>query len=160
MAVARDLSGGDNHVVSVIGDGAMSAGTHGVAYCADFAGGLSPFRKVVTEKQWSSIKGHSVLAGYEQSHARWRPSIHMPRWASRLSLDIVSVRVERLQDISEEDARAEGCSGGHDSIPGYAFSATPREHFRHLWGSINGAESWDANPWVWVISFKRTEVQS
>jgi len=85
----------------------------------------------------------------------WRPSIHMPRWACRLLLEVTAVRVERLQDMNAEDARAEGCPGGHGSIPGYGYSASPGEHFRHVWQSINGADSWDANPWVWVVEFKR-----
>ncbi|WP_210452564.1 hypothetical protein [Pantoea ananatis] len=87
----------------------------------------------------------------------WRPSIHMPRWASRITLEITGVRVERLNSMKEQDAIAEGCSGGHNSIPGYHYSATPHEHFHHVWQSICGEESWQANPWVWVIEFKRVE---
>lgn len=88
---------------------------------------------------------------------KWTPSIHMPRWASRIALEITGVRVERLNSMTEQDAIAEGCSGGHGSIPGYMYSATPHEHFHHLWESIYGADSWQANPWVWVIEFKRVE---
>lgn len=107
---------------------------------------------------------------------RWRPSIHMPRSASRITLEVTGVRVERLQDISEADARAEGAScrrissgdarmglsdwwsfgtdrGGEDI--GGAFTA--KQGYELLWESINGAGSWDANPWVWVIGF---DVQS
>jgi hypothetical protein len=87
----------------------------------------------------------------------WRPSIHMPRWASRITLRITDVRVERLQDVSRQDCVAEGCAGGHGSIPGYPYSATPREHFHHLWNTINGAGAWDANPWVWVVAFERVK---
>jgi len=83
---------------------------------------------------------------------RWRPSIHMPRWASRITLEIAGVRVERLNDISENDCIAEGCPGGHGAIPGYGYSATPAEHFRHIWETTGG--DWAANPWVWVIEFK------
>lgn len=75
------------------------------------------------------------------------PSIHMPRWASRLTLRITDVRVERLQDISEDDAYAEGVT--HAEWGGM----NAREGFRRLWESIYGTGSWDANPWVWVISF-------
>jgi len=82
---------------------------------------------------------------------RSRPSIHMPRWASRITLEIIGVRVERLNSMTEQDAIAEGCSGGHGSIPGYMYSARPHEHFHHIWESIYGADSWQANPWVWVI---------
>jgi hypothetical protein len=92
---------------------------------------------------------------------RWRPSIHMPRWASRITLDVTGVRVERLQDISADDAKAEGISefiGGwwceHDDAEQIA-GMTPQEGYRHLWERINGPGSWDANPWVWVVSFRR-----
>ncbi|HCM9667469.1 TPA: hypothetical protein QHS54_002692 [Enterobacter roggenkampii] len=81
----------------------------------------------------------------------WRPSIHMPRWASRLTLEITSVRVERLRDLSEDDAKSEGItppSGG--VLPGWEY----RINFRELWMSIYGSDNWEANPWVWVIEFK------
>ncbi|WP_372374229.1 hypothetical protein ACDI10_09925 [Vreelandella venusta] len=81
----------------------------------------------------------------------WKPSIHMPRWASRIMLEIVSVRVERLQDISNEDAVAEGIGTPLD----IRYAAL--DEFKPLWKSINGAGSWAANPWVWVIEFKRLE---
>lgn len=81
---------------------------------------------------------------------KWRPSIHMPRWASRITLEITEMRVQRLQEISEEDALAEGVIGI------YAHARTnPRGAFHALWGSINGPGSWDANPWVWAITFRR-----
>ncbi|WP_431355064.1 hypothetical protein [Klebsiella pneumoniae] len=93
---------------------------------------------------------------------KWRPSIHMPRWASRILLEITDVRVERLNAISQEDAQAEGMeltgwrptysdpdSGGE--------VLTPYDNFAQLWESIYGEESWKANPWVWVIEFKRVE---
>lgn len=81
----------------------------------------------------------------------WRPSIHMPRWASRILLEVVRVRVERLQAINEVDAIAEGADpviGDHQPY---------RAGFMRLWESINGPGSWDANPWVWVIEFKKLE---
>lgn len=83
----------------------------------------------------------------------WKPAIHMPKVVARIWLDITGVRLERLQQISEADCRAEGAHGGHGSIPGYAYSATPLEHFQHIWTSTGG--DWAANPWVWVIDFKR-----
>jgi len=86
---------------------------------------------------------------------RWRPSIHMPRSECRLALEITGVRVERLQAISEDDCRAEGAAGGHGAIPGYAYSATPREHFEHVWNSTGG--DWEKNPWVWAITFRKLE---
>lgn len=81
----------------------------------------------------------------------------MPRWASRITLEITGGRGERLNDISDADCIAEGCPGGHGSIPGYAYSATPSEQYRHIWESINGPGSWAENPWVWVIEFRRVD---
>jgi hypothetical protein len=91
----------------------------------------------------------------------WRPSIHMPRWASRLTLEIVGVRVERVQDITEEGAIAEGVERDYGVWRDYQLKTlngvpTARDSFRSLWDSINGAAySWDANPWCWVVSFRR-----
>ncbi|MGG4053530.1 hypothetical protein ABEW79_17965 [Delftia tsuruhatensis] len=96
-------------------------------------------------------------ADWLHGEVRWTPSIHMPRWASRIMLEITGVRVERLQDISEADCRAEGAHGGHGSIPGYGYSATPLEHFQHIWKSTGG--DWAANPWVWVVEFQRAQAQ-
>jgi hypothetical protein len=97
-----------------------------------------------------------------QGGFRWRPSIHMPRVASRITLEITDVRVERLQDISEEDARAEGITDGgctecgeHEPCGCANPSPDARDAFCWLWQSINGADSWSENPWVWVISFRR-----
>lgn len=103
----------------------------------------------------------------------WKPSIHMRRRDSRILLEVTDVRVERLQDISESQALAEGVVGvdfrPDDGFPicrGYMVGpddgTTPLEThaskaFAGLWRSINGAESWDANPWVWVIEFKRVQ---
>ena len=97
--------------------------------------------------------------------ARTIPSIHMPRWSSRILLEVVSVRVERLNDCSDADARAEGVAP--DEVRQISvFGANAEERaaiyrhaaiapFERLWKSINGAGSWAANPWVWVIEFKR-----
>lgn len=95
--------------------------------------------------------------GGGESRSAWHPSIHMPRAASRITLEITGVRVERLNDISEADCIAEGCAGGHGAIPDYAYSATPHEHFRDIWLSLNGPGSWYVNPWVWVVEFKRIQ---
>ncbi|ELC0799111.1 ASCH domain-containing protein [Klebsiella pneumoniae] len=88
--------------------------------------------------------------GYEDGRSCWKPSIHMPRAASRILLEITDVRVERLRSMSQDDARAEGVIAA--SGPMEAGLA-----FRELWDSIYGEESWKANPWVWVIKFKRIE---
>jgi hypothetical protein len=103
---------------------------------------------------------------------KWKPSIHMPRWASRITLEITGVRVERLDDISEADAMAEGIESRplswnsarrefmyygwlrkHDQ-----WSFSPINSYESLWESINGPESWAANPWVWVVEFQKVEV--
>lgn len=104
---------------------------------------------------------HTVFAesyGEENREDRgfpWRPAIHMPRWASRILLEITSVRVKRLQDISEEDAKAEGVApSAHAITPPEAIY---RVGFLNLWCSIYGEESWQANPWCWVIEFRRME---
>lgn len=95
------------------------------------------------------------------SKGRGRPSIHMPRWASRILLEITSVRVERLQDISEEQALAEGVRGEPCDHARQAcadigcWGDTAKGAFGFLWESLNGEGSWVANPWVWVVEFKR-----
>jgi hypothetical protein len=95
---------------------------------------------------------------------KWKPSIFMPRWASRILLEITGVRVERLQDISEEDASAEGCAAMEgcmwhtfeEADAGISMHAhTARDAYEALWESINGDGSWSANPFCWVISFRR-----
>lgn len=94
-----------------------------------------------------------------QYDGAWCPSIHMPRWASRLTLEITGVLVERLNSISQEDAQAEGMelTGWRPtySDPDSGGEVwTPYDNFAQLWESIYGEESWQANPWVWVIEFK------
>lgn len=86
----------------------------------------------------------------------WRPSIHMPRWASRITLEITRMRVERLQGISEGDAYEEGTAlwAAETVRNGNKWPNIVRA-YRGLWESINGPESWEANPWVWVVDFKR-----
>lgn len=100
---------------------------------------------------------------------RWRPSIHCPRWASRITLRVTSVRVERLQAITEEDARAEGVTPFSYDPEGDCWTAAPPERahrtaFEYIWGELNGYDeaderrpgsSWSSNPWVWVVGFER-----
>jgi len=94
---------------------------------------------------------------WEHKSITWRSSIHMPRWASRITLEVTDVRVQRVRDISEEDAAAEGV----DYIPEAPPSElTHRGAWRGLWDSINGkkpARAWADNPWVWAVSFKVAE---
>lgn len=133
------------------------------------------------EKYWIQSSDDCIEAGVAtdcngdyhwepgQSPCRKRPSIHMPRWASRIMLEITAVRIERLQDISEEDAIAEGIFrleyGGQISWRDYSLDdewaevspmlESPVDSYRTLWESINGAGSWVANPFVWVVEFKK-----
>jgi hypothetical protein len=92
----------------------------------------------------------------------WKPSIHMPRWASRITLEITAVRVERLQDISKADAQAEGIvpdgDGGWHLADTRHYMDDPISSYASLWEYINGPGSWDLNPWVWVIEFKKVPV--
>ncbi|HDS7118138.1 TPA: hypothetical protein QH405_001039 [Klebsiella michiganensis] len=134
--------------------------------------------------------GHAIYAadgdftwgddnGYEDGRSCWKPSIHMPKAASRILLEITDVRVERLNAISEEDAQREGVHTEvwdqtvvamnyaardeffqfwSEDMPHYVeMNQLYRSSFRSLWESIYGAENWQANPWVWVIEFKRVE---
>lgn len=109
-------------------------------------------------ESWGIIDDNTVVTGAAAYRAtdpmaldKWRPSIHMPRWASRLTLEITDVRVERLQDISEDDAECEGVT---PATPPEQTGARHKPAFRHLWEDINGEESWSANPWVWVVEFE------
>ena len=90
--------------------------------------------------------------GTDEPGYRWRPSIFMPRWASRILLEITAVRVERLQGISDADAMAEGCSSD-GILHGDCFASV----YARLWQSINGPGSWAANPWVWAVDFRRLQ---
>ena len=115
--------------------------------------------KAVPPSKWGDCSRIWYWADGNPTEGDWtrpRPSIHMPRWASRILLEITAVRVERLQDISETDAEAEGIQEIVDA--GVDHDGTPRDAYRALWEQINGAGSWSANPWVWVVEFKRAEV--
>lgn len=132
------------------------SGLDGVRFAADGA-----FIKIENTEQASDAWGEANRKG-----GKWRPSIFMPRWASRITLDLLRVRVERVQEINRADAKAEGVSNiwSWDE----ARNAKHPEHFRRavlnpyvanysvLWDEINAKRgfSWDANPWVWVVEFK------
>jgi hypothetical protein len=105
------------------------------------------------------LDGETVMVNVREPY---KPSIHMPRKASRLLLEIVSLGAERLREIDAEGAQAEGCSGryGKDSDGIKQEFWSPEEAFAELWDDINGKRAgctWEANPWVWVINFKRIE---
>lgn len=98
-----------------------------------------------------------------REYGKLRPSIFMPRWASRISLETTAVRVERLNDISEKDSISEGVERDSDGWIDYQMPSTqccqsPKDSFRTLWESLNGSGTWDENPWVYVLDFKRIEV--
>lgn len=97
------------------------------------------FKADYNEEHQNRLKGH------------WKPSIHMPKGASRIWLQVKEIRVERLNGITEENAKAEGVDAA-GLYPGYNVSSKGK--FEGLWNLINGDGSWDLNPWVWVIDFK------
>lgn len=107
----------------------------------------------------------NYLANGNKWDARYRHARFMPRWASRIMLEITSVRVERLQDISEDDAKAEGMiavpTGGAEvwQMRNPAPAVSYRHGYCFLWHSIHGVNSWGQNPWVWVIEFRRLEAK-
>lgn len=146
-------------------------GTDGIRFAAD--GAFVPIENTAAAAdQW-------VIAHDNGKHGqKWRPSIFLPTWASRIRLEITDVRVERLRDISKEDAIAEGLTAltkdgttvkygipDRDGWPGndddgwhwHEWDKDPREAYFRLWGKINGRESLAANPWIWAISFRRVQ---
>ncbi len=96
------------------------------------------------------LKYRADAIGCEDSYS-WKPSIFMPRWASRITLEIERISVQRVQDIGDDSCEAEGVSLANASIPGYL-----RKRFQILWDSINDKRGfpWSSNPWVWVIFFR------
>jgi hypothetical protein len=113
--------------------------------------------RVAYRSDYSEACGENQLLA--PAPKRWRPSIHMPRWASRITLEITAVRVERLHDISEEDAKAEGVNVAFSetfAANGIGIGAS-RLKFWSLWESIYGTESRYSNPWVWAIEFRRVK---
>ena len=104
---------------------------------------------MVKPTAWTNEQGAWCEAREESE--QWRSPLHMPRWASRITLEVTGVRVERVQDISESDARCEG-------IDAYVKDGFARAEFVCLWNSINEKRGfgWDVNPWVWVIEFRKT----
>lgn len=95
---------------------------------------------------------HGAKWWHDRDRGRWRPSIHMPKWASRIWLEVTDVRVERVQEIKNADYLSEGVQ----PHPPYGSPASYRTQFRELWDSINAKRApWAENPWVWVVSFRR-----
>ena len=134
--------------------GVLDHAEHDVAYKADRH--IQRFLDGIPGAAWFEADWRKVI---NTKKDRWRPSIFMPHWASRITLEITELRVQRLQDISEDDARAEGVAQGFlfPTDPMTA-SVTPsfRKEFARAWESINHKKHpWESNPWVWAISFKR-----
>lgn len=113
--------------------------------------------QLYVRETWSGTQGEGVAyraTEPEMNGEPWKPSIHMPKWAARIWLEIEGARVERVQEISEEDAFAEGILTGRCYEDGEAVYG-----FRELWDSINTKRGygWEVNPWVWVLEFKRVK---
>lgn len=147
-----------------VGDRLWVRETSGLQIRRDGLGGTGEFR-VYRASNPDAVR-YKTASG-EIAPIKWVPSIHMPRHASRILLEITDVRVERLSDISEEDCWEEGIGevdGRFENIEIINMALKigccvedAKPMFALLWQSIYGTESWDANPWVWAISFKRIE---
>lgn len=134
-----------------VGDQLWVRETFGTQVRRDGLGGTGEFR-VYRASNPDAVK-YTTACG-KSVPVKWTPSIHMPRWASRITLEITAVRVERLNSISDGDAINEGCSTA-DMKSGDCVA----DVFARLWSSIYGGESCSANPWVWVIEFHSVEVR-
>jgi len=121
-------------------------------------------------KHYLLYRAHSLpetfLENCWHDYGKWRPSIHMPRWASRLTLRVTDVGVQRVQEISHTDAIAEGCPGcdwvttsPYIADPHTDAGELPAEEFQRLWDTINGKRGypWESDPWVWAVTFERVE---
>lgn len=144
--------------LAVMLDGKSPHDVEGLSDEANYREAWAPLMYLADgEKRWCS---DGRLAAFGGVMGRLRPSIHMPRWASRITLEVVSVRVERLQEISGDDAFAEGVGQkiGMPLVHGHATPEWNRRAFEALWDKINAERGfgWDANPWVWAIEFRRT----
>ncbi len=114
----------------------------------------------ITRNELVWYEAQDEVPFHPTAFGRLRPSMFMPRWASRITLEVTGVRVERLRDISEADAMAEGVpsadlASGRECI--FPHQGTYRWGFQLLWESINGPSSWGSNPWVWCVSFRRVQ---
>lgn len=131
----------------------LASGLDGVRYAAD-----NHFRSIENTRDASDAWGEAAFDKHGQRYnpLAWRPAIFAPRWASRITLEVIGVRVERVQDITYADVLAEGINM-HSPVRKKDQLPTPRSAFAELWDSINAKRGfgWDVNPWVWVLTFKR-----
>lgn len=103
-------------------------------------------------KSWVCYRADGVVKPHDQfGHPVWESPLFMPRWASRINLEIIEIRVQRLQEITDAEAMAEGCHG----YPVEAYKGAAIGAFRPLWDSLNKKHPWDSNPFVWAITFRR-----
>ena len=132
---------------------ASATGGANAWYSIDYAAGGSKAEKGELPGKWFPSQSRNA-----DESLRWQPSIHMPRWASRITLEITDLRIERVQSISREDAIDEGIFLNErdwwDAGNGLVGQMTPEVAFRELWACINGHDAWVSNPWVWVVEFK------
>lgn len=124
----------------------MHGGSNKKRFDVDYKAGGGTSFEIPIQPQ-SPAKWFPSINKLSDGSPRWQPAIHMPRWASRITLEVTEVRVEKLQDISEGDACAEGMPS--------SVANSPRVWYASLWNQINGDGAWDANPWVWCVSFKK-----
>ena len=138
-------------------------------FIADAENRLSPYGQV-GDQLWVretfcdatvGLHGRVLYRATGDTACKWKPSIFMPRAASRITLEITGVRVERLQNITAADALAEGViqlpDGGYSLSDTRHYSDSPDESYASLWEHLNGEGSWNSNPWVWVIEFKKVK---
>lgn len=152
------------HFCEAIGDARMACGGFEVFPKRTKRISASPYGSpgdfLWVRETWAAPRRNEVVYRADDDlwePMRWRPSIHMPAWASRLFLRVEAVRVERLCDITEADAEAELGWRTPRGAQGQTVRPGPRDAFRALWSTINGPKSWDANPWVWVVTFARVD---
>ena len=164
------FDGPEHHGYMVLARGLNERHDHGrISIPSPFG---APGDRLWVRETWGYFGGDEYLyqhhrgsVGYRADHipldpvpgGRWRLSIHMPRWASRITLEVTGVRVERLGDITEEDARAEGVQPVPFCRAGRPDGMEHVESFEDTWRDIYGPESWRAHPWVWAVSFRRIE---
>lgn len=149
----NDTSGWFACPLGNIGDRLWVRETFGNRVVRDALGGYGEF---ITYRASKPDAVYCTCASGDVIPMKWTPSIHMPRRYSRITLEITNIRVERLNDISNDDAKSEGCWYGRGGgVPDKAI--TPSDQFPTLWEEIYGDGSWSSNPWVWVIKFKKVE---